>query len=123
MTFYQEMAETADELLREYGKQRVLRRLTPGQYDPDTGTVTEAVEDFPGTAALFDFELQSAGQAFAPGSLIQIGDKQCLLSPIGMPQPVIGNLLLDGAEVWQVMNVKTVNPAGTPVLHELHLRR
>ncbi len=55
--------------------------------------------------------------------LIEIGDKKCYLSPAGVPLPVAGDLLVGGMDVWPVKNVKAVNPAGTPVLYELHLRR
>lgn len=121
--FYDDMAATADELLREYGKPLVLRRVTPGAYDPSSGTAAETTLDFPGTGTLFNFALQSAGQAFAGATLIEIGDKQCYLSPAGVPLPTAGDLLVDGADVWQVKNVKAINPAGAPVLYELQLRK
>lgn len=121
--FYDDMAATADELLREYGKPLVLRRVTPGAYDPSSGAAAETTVDFPGTGTMFDFALQSAGQAFAGATMIETGDKQCYLSPVGAPLPMAGDLVVDGADAWQVKNVKAVNPAGTPVLYELHLRR
>lgn len=121
--FYDEMAATADELLREFGKPLVLRRVTAGAYDPASGGAVQTTVDFSGTGTLFDFDIQAAGQAFAGATLIQIGDKQCFLSPAGVPLPVTGDLVVDGSDVWQVKNVKAVSPAGTPVLYELHLRK
>lgn len=121
--FYDEMAATADELLREYGKPLVLRRVTPGTYDPSSGSAWQTTVDYAGVGTLFDFALQSAGQAFAGATLIEIGDKQCYLSPAGVPLPTAGDLLVEGVDVWQVKNVKAVNPAGTPVLYELLLRK
>ncbi|WP_373379903.1 hypothetical protein [Cupriavidus nantongensis] len=123
MSFYDEMAALADELLREFGKALTLRRVVQGAYDPGSGTATETVTDYPGTGALFDYETLGAGQTWIPSTLIEGGDKQCLLSPAAMPLPATGDQLVDGAEVWQVQNVKAVNPAGTPVLYELQLRK
>ncbi|MGE8367003.1 hypothetical protein [Cupriavidus sp.] len=121
--FYDDMAATADELLREYGKPLVLRQVATGTYDPATSTAPATQVDFPGTGTLFDFALQSAGQAFSGSTLIEVGDKQCYLSPVGVPLPTAGDLLVDGTDVWQVKNVKAINPAGTPVLYELQLRK
>ena len=42
MAFYDEMAAIADELLIEYGAPALLTRVTPGGYDPDTGTMSLA---------------------------------------------------------------------------------
>ncbi|NSX15984.1 hypothetical protein HTY52_18020 [Cupriavidus taiwanensis] len=123
MSFYDEMAALADELLREFGKPLTLRCVLPGSYDPGSGTAPETVTDYPGTGALFDYAMLAAGQTWIPSTLIEVGDKQCLLSPAGVPLPTTGDQLVDGAEVWQVQNVKAANPAGTPVLYELQLRR
>ncbi|MGT2429248.1 hypothetical protein ACU4HD_11970 [Cupriavidus basilensis] len=123
MSFYDEMAALADELLREFGKALTLRRVVQGDYDPGSGTAPETVTNYPGTGALFDYETLGAGQTWIPSTLIEVGDKQCLLSPTGVPLPTAGDLLVDGTDVWQVKNVKAVKPAGTPVLYELHLRK
>lgn len=122
-TFYDDMAALADELLREFGKPLTLRRVVQGSYDPGSGTAGETFTDYPGTGALFDYETLAAGQTWIPSTLIEVGDKQCLLSPDGMPLPTAGDKLVDGSDVWQVQNVKALNPAGTPVLYELQLRR
>ncbi|MGO4326738.1 hypothetical protein AB4Z48_18080 [Cupriavidus sp. 2TAF22] len=123
MTIYDEMAAMADELLREFGKALVLRRVTAGTYDPGSSSAQPATADYPATGALFDYALLAAGQTFLADTVIQVGDKQCLMSPAAVPLPVTGDLVIDGADTWQVQNVKAVNPAGTPVLYELHVRR
>lgn len=122
MTFYSEMAVVAHELLLEFGKPVVLRRVMPGTYDPATGTAAVTTADLPATGALFDYDLRSSGQGFQPETLIQAGDKQCLLSPQGVTEPQSGDFIVDGAVLWTVINVKSVNPAGTPVLYDLLLR-
>ena len=123
-TFYEEMAAMADELLREFGKTLTLQQIAPGQYDPAAGAAVDTVTDFPAAVgALFDYELLTSGQTFMDASLLAVGDKQCYLSPIGVPEPRVGFQVVDGAETWRVMSVKKVDPAGTPVLYELQLRK
>lgn len=122
-TFYDEMADVAHELLLEFGMSIVLRRVTPGAYDPATGTSAETTADQPATGALFDYDLRSSGQGFEPETLIQAGDKQCLLSPDGVTEPQPGDFIVDGTALWTIINAKAVNPAGTPVLYDLLLRK
>ena len=123
-TFYEEMAAMADELLREFGKTLTLQQIAPGQYDPAAGAAVDTVTDFPAAVgALFDYELLSAGATFIDARLLAVGDKQCFLSPLGVPEPKAGFKVIDGADVWRVMNVKKVAPAGTAVLYELQLRK
>lgn len=123
MTFYSEMAAVAHELLLEFGKTVVLRRVTPGVYDPATGAASVTTADQPAIGALFDYDPRDSGKGFTPETLIQAGDKQCLLSPSGVTAPEPGDFIVDGSDTWTVLNVKSVNPAGTPVLYELQLRR
>ena len=123
MSFYAEMAAMADELLREFGKPLTLRVVTPGTYNPGTGSAADTTVDYAGTGALFDYELLASGQTFLDASLLAVGDKQCFLSPVGVPEPRAGFKVIDGADVWRVMNVKKVAPAGTAVLYELQLRK
>ena len=121
--FYDEMAAVADVLLRDFGKPLTLRVVTPGTYNPGTGSAADTTVDYAGTGALFDYELLAAGQTWLDQKLIEAGDKQCLLSPAGVPVPKSGYKMVDGADIWRVMNVKAVSPAGTPVLYELQLRK
>lgn len=117
------MASVAHDLLLEFGKPVVLRRVMSGTYDPATGTSAVTTADQPATGALFDYEPRDSGRGFTPETLIQAGDKQCLLSPAGVSAPQPGDLIVDGSDTWTVLNVKSVNPAGTPVLYNLLLRK
>ena len=124
MSFYDEMAAMADEMLREFDKPLTLQQIAPGQYDPGAGASVDTVTDFPAAVgALFDYELLSTGATFMDARLLAVGDKQCYLSPVGVPEPKQGFKVIDGADIWRVMNVKKVAPAGTAVLYELQLRK
>lgn len=125
MTFdYSNPAATALRLLTKFGRSVTLRKQTAGAYNPATSSATITNTDYTGTGALFDFNERVLGTQFADGTTVEQGDKFLLLAPSGItvaPEP--NDLLIFGSDTWNVMNVKTVAPAGTPVLYELHLRK
>lgn len=123
MSFYGDLAVTADELLGEFGQPVTIRRQTAGGYDPDTGGASITTSDESGKGAVFDFGLHQSGSAFTAGSMIQSGDKQLLLSPVGMTAPAPGDLAVIGGETWSIVSVKSTAPAGIAVLFECQLRK
>lgn len=125
MTFdYTKSAATALRLLTKFGRSVTLRKQTPGAYDPATSSNTITNTDYTGQGALLDFNERQLGTNFAGGSTIQQGDKYLLLAPSGITvAPVTNDLLIFGSDTWTVLNVKTLAPAGTAVLHKLHLRK
>lgn len=123
MTLYTELAAVADELLAELGQAVTIRHRTAGAYDPATGAVTVTTTDEAGNAALFDFGLHQFGTSFAAGALIQAGDRQMLLSPVGISAPKPGDQAIASGVTWSVEAVKETSPAGTVVIYELLLRR
>lgn len=125
MTFdYSKSAATALRLLTKFGRTVTLRKQTEGAYDPATSSATITTTDYTGHGALFDFNERQLGTTFAPGSTIQIGDKRLSLAPSGITvAPVPNDLLIFGSDTWSVINVKTLAPAGTVVMYELHLRK
>lgn len=123
MTLYTELATVADELLAEFGQAVTIRHRTAGAYDPATGSVTVTTTDETGRAALFDFGLHQSGTSFTAGALIQAGDKQMLLSPVGITAPKPGDHAIAAGVTWNVSAVKETAPAGTVVIYELLLRR
>ncbi len=124
--FYQEMADTALELLVEFGQPVTLRRVTPGQIDPVEGSQTpDTVIEFPGTALLQDYNLIERGQSNRDGALIEQGDKKIILAASGLSQrPELQDLLIDtNGRIWLIANIKEKSPAGTPIIYELQGRR
>lgn len=125
---YDEIAAGALESLEEAGQIVKLRRAVPGEYDPGTGGSADVDVDYEGTGAAFDYSLKDSGQASDPNTLIRVGDKQLYLAATQtsgepMPTPLTSNKVVIGSVVWNVQNVKEINPAGVPVLYELNLRK
>ena len=124
---YSEIADVADEILEEFGQAVTLTHVEPGEYVPGTG-ITNTTTTQAGTGAIFDYGIAQAGIYSVPGSLVQVGDKQLLLSPLTtvggtLTIPVNGDTVTDIAgKVWTITRVKAVSPAGTAVLYDCNLR-
>lgn len=123
--FYDRMAATALRLIERFGLTATLSEVTPGEYDPVTGVETGgATLTQTGQLILLDYTAQEAGIINAAGSLVQQGDKKIMLAAKGLewPPTMTTTVLADGL-TWTIVNIKSTNPAGTPLVYELHGRR
>ena len=119
MTFYSDMADTAEELIAEFGQSVTLKVASNGAYDPETGSTAVTYADQSAKGVVIDYD-----KKLIDGTKVRIGDRQCLLSPLGITEPKDGDKIAFGAEVWQVVPPVTVtNPAGVPVLYEVQIRK
>lgn len=117
--FYEGLQGNASRLLSERGRAMVLRRRVPGAYDPATGTAAQTVTDTACSGATFPFPA-----LLIDGTRIQVGDLKVLLAVQGLTfEPAIGDQLLIGGAVHQVMNVQPIGPDGTVVVYRLQVRR
>ena len=119
MTFYNEMQAMAARQLNSKGAPLTLTRSTAGAYSPATSSAAVTLTTFTVTGAVFDFPAVNA-----PGSDILRGDKKILISAAGLavpPQPS-DYLTINGAQ-HSIINVKTLAPAGVPVLYTAQARR
>jgi hypothetical protein len=114
---YAEVAAVALETLTEFGRDVVRRAFSAGVYDPATGLVTPTTADTTRKGALFDF---GAGQTLERGTLIQGGDKHLLLDATAIVAPQ-DHFIIGGVE-YVIVSVGEINPAGTVVLYDIHLR-
>lgn len=126
--FYDRMAATALRLIAQFGQTATLTyipEVDPDDYDPVTGTGPVAVPvSQSGRAILLDYTAQEAGIINAAGSLVQQGDKKILLAADGLAwPPTMTTLVIADGLTWTIVNIKSTNPAGTPLVYELHGRR
>lgn len=125
MANYAKTAAGALKSIRKAGQAAAIRRVLLGDIDTDTGR-REVISnvDHACVAVSFDYELRDSGLGRADGTLIQQGDKQILIPAAGLSiAPVPGDKVVISSTVWTVVNVKSVNPAGTPILYEIQGRR
>ena len=123
--FYDRMAATALRLIERFGLTATLSEVTPGEYDPVTGVETGgATLTQTGQLILLDYTVQEAGIINAAGSLVQQGDKKIMLAAKGLDwEPTMTTTIDAGGFTWAITGIKTTNPAGTPLLYEIHGRR
>lgn len=122
--FYDRMASTALRLIERFGQTITLRDTVPGEYDPVTGETTpETPIDQPAQAILQDYAPQQSGMSYAEGTVIKQGDKKILVAAQGLTPPTLTTTVLADGATWTIINVKEINPAGTPLVYELQGRR
>jgi hypothetical protein len=119
MSFYDGLAELALELINEFGQDVTLRDIQRSQYDPDDPEGAEVIIEQIAQGILLDF----TGFEFQADTLIVRGDKKLKIAAVGLdwkPKPMITAEIR--GNIWTVINVKEVNPAGTPLIYELQVR-
>jgi len=122
--FYDRMSATALNLIASFGQTITLRDTVPGEYDPVTGGSTPDVEvDQPAQAILQDYALQQAGMSYAEDTVIRQGDKKILVAAQGITPPTLTTTVIADGATWTIVNIKEINPAGTPLVYEIQGRR
>ncbi len=119
MSFYSDMADVADDLITEFGQTVTLKVASGTTYNPSNGDVTVSYTDQSGHGCTVDFD-----KHLIDGTKVRIGDRLVLLSPFGVSEPTEGDKLVIGSDTWNIVPPVTVtNPAGTPVLYEVQVRK
>jgi hypothetical protein len=121
MSFYDEMAVMALEMITEFGQPVTISKTVPGEYDPETGGEAPGanVEQI-AQGILLDF----TGIEFQNNSLIRQGDKKLKIAAQGLAwMPGLLDKVVAQGRTWSIVPpLKEVNPAGTPILYELQVR-
>lgn len=125
MTFYTRIQQTAFRLIKDKGQAVTLTHVTAGTYKPATGAVSSQVTTTQyGYGAVIDWDSKHID-----GTLIKIGDKKLLLSPLNtagaaLTAPVLNDTITDAAgKVYTlVAPLNTISPAGTALLYECNMR-
>jgi hypothetical protein len=121
---YARAAQASTRMLKNFGKPAVLRFVAQGAYDISTGSASAPdTTDETRSVVLLDFSRYNSGRMLKDGTLVTTGDRWCLMSVGSGREPENSSLVIDGDTVYSIWDVKAVNPAGTPVLFDLVLRR
>ena len=121
MSFYDDMAGVALELIAEFGQSVILREVIPGEYDPEMGqTAPDQTREQVAHGIMADF----SGLEFQNNSLIKQGDKKLKLAARGLEwAPSLMSKVVVHGVIWAIVPpLKEINPAGTPLLYELQVR-
>lgn len=120
MSFYSNLAATASRLLAQFGQDVALERVTPEDYDVASGTAAAPGIEQVFKGALFDFD---RGVTQVRGALVQADDKRMLLEAAALP--TLNDTVrapAAGGTSYRILSIGSVNPAGEPVIYDLHLR-
>lgn len=105
-------------LLTKFGQDVTRQAFTLTDSGDNYGGPSTAVQaDTTRKGALFDF---AAGQTFERGTLILANDKRLLLDAEGAV--TMTDRYVVGSDTYSVVSIGEINPAGTAVLYDLHLR-
>jgi len=111
--FYSNMANTAKVMIAKFGKTMVLRTVvrsgtewSPTQTDTDT--------EITGVVTLYK-------TSEIDGTVIKQNDKQVLLD--STVAPVKDGKIVDGSDVYQIVDFETLSPASTVVLYKVQVRK
>jgi hypothetical protein len=119
---YSEIAELSAELLSEFGRTITQKRISNGAYNPATSSVVQVTTTRRRYGALFEFSQQSlSGGQYIRGSMVESGDKQLLLDTTYDVE--LSDIFTIGTQEYTVVSIAETNPAGMPVLYELHVRK
>ena len=118
-------------MLQREGTTATLTQLSPGTYDPATGTNTPDSSVVTTVQALFLDYSAMTGSETRPGTIIERGDKQCYLnakSSAGVdlatkPSPAGDTITINGV-VWRIIDAKEINPTQSyTIMWDLLLRK
>lgn len=121
--FYTRLQATASRLLKDKGQLVTFTRTTEGTFDPVTGKRTGTSEStFTADGVLGNYSGKEAGALRAAGVEVRMDDRKLLIAAPETP-PDLGDKVTVGGTSYTILNIKPVNPAGTAITYELHLRR
>ena len=118
MAFYDEMADWALDLLNEFGSRAEIRRKTilntAGPWEP----VETMTQTYPCTAVVGNYN-----ESLLDGSAIKQGDKKIIVAASGLAiEPAVTDVIVCHSAAYNIVNVKAVSPAGTPIIYVLQAR-
>ena len=118
MTLAVPLRKVASKLMARFGGEAIIRRVTPGVYNPTTGTVSETTSDTELRGVLEDVNLREVND------LIQAGDKRLIVAAADLiaAPPTMADRVIISNRTLQVIQVRTIEQDNTPITYELILR-
>lgn len=117
MTLATPLRKVASKLMAKFGGEATIRRVTPGIYNPTTGTSSEVVADTALRGVLENVSLREVND------LIQAGDKRLIVAAADTAAvPTTADRVVIASRTLQVIEVRTIEQDNTPITYELILR-
>jgi hypothetical protein len=117
MTLANPLRKVASKLMAKFGGVAIIRRVTPGIYNPTTGTASEVTADTELRGVLEDVNLREVND------LIQAGDKRLIVAAADTAAvPTTADRVIISSRSLQVIEVRTIEQDNEPITYELILR-
>ena len=111
------LRKTATKLMSKFGGDVTLRTVTPGVYNPTTGTASEATSDASIKGVLQDVSAREVGD------LIQAGDRRLTIAAADVnAAPTTADRIIINGVTYQVVRIATIEQDNLPITYELILR-
>ena len=117
MSFYSGLAVVARRLLTTKGQTLTFSRETSTSFDHILGENTTSASTYTGVGAAFDYNSREID-----GEVVQRGDIRLILEATTTP-PIIDDATTIDGDVYRIMAVRPISPAGTVVIYEVQLRK
>ena len=124
---------TANNLITRFGSTQYYVKRTLGAYNPSTSEASVTEVEIPIKCVVMDLTLQSNGNTYRNGTLIEAGDKQCMFIPIeqsnnsGIPPLVVdptSDFIRINNEIWKIITSKETNPSTSENIYiDLYMRK
>ena len=111
------LRKTATKLMSKFGGDVTLRTVTPGIYNPTTGTASEATSDTSLKGVLEDVNAREVND------LVQAGDRRLTIAAADVSAaPTTADKVVISSVVHQVIRATTIEQDNQPITYELILR-
>ena len=115
--FYTDLADTAEDMIEEFGREVTLRRVNPGAYSPATNSNSGgSVVDRTISAVFTNYSEREID-----GEIILRGDQKALVA--ATVEPAHNDKIIDGTKVFTVINVQPLQPGIDVLIYKLQVRR
>jgi len=122
MSFYSDLIATVSSMMTEFGQTVTIQQNGPMVTQPNGVTAPSQPAPMVTKGVIFDYQFRAYGNEVEKKNYIQSADKQLFIAPTEFT-PQVQDKVYVANNWWAIVNIKQVNPAGTPVLYELWLKR
>lgn len=122
---YQELAQTADALITDFGRDVTIvkrDRTAADSSKPWRGPASPGTD----TSVTAKAVINPSADEDMPGTVIKRGDAYAIVSAIGVDQSTDlseYDALVDGTRTWHILNASGVNPGPVNLVWILHIKR
>ena len=111
------LRKAAAKLMSKLGGDVTLRTVTPGVYNPTTGTASEVTSDVTIKGVLEDVNAREVND------LIQAGDRRLTIAAADVSAtPTAADRIIISGVTYQVVRIATIEQDNQPITYELILR-